>query len=201
VFEQYAGYAELVDIDLASEVPQDLAGLIVTQPARPLKESELRHIDAFLMRGSKGVAFYVSPVDVPVGDPSMKGSIVKHGIEPLLLAYGVAQRSEVVFDNGSPLSFASIDEDGKQVALSHSPTPYVSKERLDTASALFFGMEGIPFPFAAPLEIKKDKQPLPVARCWHAARKRPRLKLARRSSSAPSARARSKARLASSPSR
>lgn len=156
---EYCPYYELVPLDLSEEIPDGLVGILVTQPAGAFLESEIKKLDAYLMRGNTTLATYVSAVNIEPLDRAMKATLSTHGLEPLLRGYGITSRNEVMWDDDGALSFSALGDDAKPYTLLHPPTMVATGDRLDTSFAPFTGMLGLPFPFASPLEVHREKQP------------------------------------------
>src|SRR5579864_1846702 len=90
------------DVDLKggdSEVPDELDGLLITQPGKDLTEKELRRIDQFVMKG-KSLAVFASAVNVKASDASMNATLSTHGLEKLLDGYGISINKDAVLDRG-----------------------------------------------------------------------------------------------------
>src|ERR1700722_7477336 len=86
------------DVDLKggeNEVPDDLDGLLITQPGKDLNEKELRRIDQFVMKG-KALAVFASAVNVKANDATMNASLSTHGLDKLLDGYGISIDQDVV---------------------------------------------------------------------------------------------------------
>jgi ABC-type uncharacterized transport system involved in gliding motility auxiliary subunit len=156
------------DVDLKngdSEVPDELDGLLVTQPGKDLTEKELRRIDQFLMKG-KALAVLASAVNVKANDASMNASLNTHGLEKLLAGYGVNLNKDAVLDFWRrvrlvvPTAGGLAQPDFPQVLEVQDDPRLSGDERLvDTGFACLFRVEDIAVPFASSLTLKKDTQP------------------------------------------
>ena len=156
------------DVDLKngdSEVPDELDGLLVTQPGKDLTEKELRRIDQFLMKG-KALAVLASAVNVKANDASMNASLNTHGLEKLLAGYGVNLNKDAVLDFWRrvrlvvPTAGGLAQPDFPQVLEVQDDPRMSGDERLvDTGFACLFRVEDIAVPFASSLTLKKDMQP------------------------------------------
>ena len=156
------------DVDLKngdSEVPDELDGLLVTQPGKDLTEKELRRIDQFLMKG-KALAVLASAVNVKANDASMNASLSTHGLEKLLAGYGVDLNKDAVLDFWRrvrlvvPTAGGLAQPDFPQVLEVQDDPRLSGDERLvDTGFACLFRVEDIAVPFASSLTLKKDRQP------------------------------------------
>src|SRR5579883_2070206 len=74
------------DVDLKkgdAEIPDELDGLLITQPGKDLSDKELRRIDQFLMKG-KSLAVFASAVNVKANDATMNATLDLHGLDKLL---------------------------------------------------------------------------------------------------------------------
>src|SRR5580700_6191401 len=88
------------DVDLKggdAEIPDDLDGVIITQPGKDLTEKELRRIDQFVMKG-KALAVFASAVNIKANDATMNATLSSHGLDKLLEGYGVTVNKDVVID-------------------------------------------------------------------------------------------------------
>jgi ABC-type uncharacterized transport system involved in gliding motility auxiliary subunit len=156
------------DVDIKngdSEVPDELDGLLVTQPGKDLTEKELRRIDQFLMKG-KALAVLASAVNVKANDASMNASLNTHGLEKLLAGYGVDLNKDAVLDFWRrvrlvvPTAGGLAQPDFPQVLEVQDDPRLSGDERLvDTGFACLFRVEDIAVPFASSLTLKKDMQP------------------------------------------
>jgi ABC-type uncharacterized transport system len=165
--KNFAEYApETVDLgggDVA--IPDDLDGLVITQPAVDITERELRRIDEFVMKG-KALAVFASAVNVKAGDASMRASLSLHGLDELLRGYGISVRHDVVVD---PFQGVRVEKpvDSGQVAANFPQVLHVqsdskssmSEERLDAAFLPFFGVDDVAVPFASSLTLQPERQP------------------------------------------
>src|SRR5580692_9443586 len=89
IITQNFPFYTFVDVDLKggdAEIPDDLDGLIITQPGKDLTEKELRRIDQFVMKG-KALAVFVSAVNVKPSDATMTASLNTRGVSQLLEGY------------------------------------------------------------------------------------------------------------------
>src|SRR5207302_356856 len=110
------------DVDLKngdSEIPDELDGLIVTQPGKDITEKELRRIDQFLMKG-KSLAVFASAVNLKDHDATMNATLSTHGLEKLLEGYGITMNKDVVLDFGRSFHVNMLTQGG--VASARFPT-------------------------------------------------------------------------------
>jgi hypothetical protein len=156
------------DVDLKkgeSEVPDELDGLIVTQPGRDLSDKELRRIDQFVMKG-KSLAVFASAVNVKASDATMNATLSTHGLDKLLEGYGVTMNKDAVLDRGRgvhvivPTAGGMAQIDLPQVLeVQDDPRFSGSEQLVDTSFPCVFRVADIAVPFASSLSIKGDKQP------------------------------------------
>ncbi len=158
----------LSDVDLKSgeaEIPDDLDGLIITQPNKDLSEKELRRIDQFIMKG-KSVAIFAGAVNLKAGDATMNATMSTHGLEKLLEGYGVTVNKDVILDFGR--SFTAIMP--TQGGLAARPFPTLldvqddsrfsdDEKLLDTSFPGFFRIPEIVIPLASSVTVHPEKQP------------------------------------------
>lgn len=156
------------DVDLKngdSEVPDELDGLIITQPGKDLTEKELRRIDQFVMKG-KSLAVFASAVNIKSSDASMNATLSTHGLEKLLEGYGIAMNKDAVLDRGRgvrlvvPTSGGIAQVDMPQLLEVQDDPRFSGNEQLvDTSFPCLFRVADIAVPFASSLSVKTDKQP------------------------------------------
>jgi ABC-type uncharacterized transport system involved in gliding motility auxiliary subunit len=156
------------DVDLKggdSEVPDELDGLLVTQPGKDLTEKELRRIDQFVMKG-KSLAVIASAVNVKASDATMNATLGMHGLEKLLDGYGVAVEKDVVLDLWHhvrlmvPTAGGMAQAELQQILDVQDDPRFSDKEQLiDTSFPGLFRVQEVAVPFASSLSLKADKQP------------------------------------------
>ncbi|MDP9033643.1 MAG: GldG family protein [Myxococcota bacterium] len=156
------------DVDLKNgeaEVPDDLDGLIVTQPGKDLSEKQLRRIDQFVMKG-KSLAVFASAVNVKPSDATMSGSLSTHGLEKLLEGYGVSMNKDVILDPWRrvhivvPTMGGMAGVDMWQVIEVQDDTRFTGDQQLiDASFPCLFRVEDVAVPFVSSLSMHPDKQP------------------------------------------
>ncbi len=156
------------DVDLKNgdaEVPEELDGLIVTQPGKDLTEKELRRIDQFLMKG-KSLAVMASSVNVKAADGTMNATLNAHGLDKLLDGYGVAMSKDVVLDLWRrvrvvvPTMGGLAQPDFPQMLEVQDDPRFTGKEQLiDTSFPALFRSQDMAVPFVSSLSLKTEKQP------------------------------------------
>jgi ABC-type uncharacterized transport system involved in gliding motility auxiliary subunit len=163
ILKQYFPQLEPVGVDLAKgPIDPSLPALLVTQPARPLSEAELRQIDAFVMQG-KTLVVAASAVNIAAGDATMNATITGHGLEKLLAGYGIEQRPDVVVDFARSFQVSVMGSSGlsqlRIPALVDVRSGERPNESLDGSFLGFSGLESVAFPFASSLVLHQDAQP------------------------------------------
>ena len=156
------------DVDLKKgegEVPDELDGLIITQPGRDLSEKELRRIDQFVMKG-KSLAVFASAVNVKASDATMNATLSTHGLDKLLEGYGVTMNKDAVLDRGRgvhvivPTAGGMAQIELPQVLEVQDDPRFTGSEQLvDTSFPTVFRVADIAVPFVSSLTLKADKQP------------------------------------------
>jgi ABC-type uncharacterized transport system involved in gliding motility auxiliary subunit len=156
------------DVDLKggeSEVPDELDGLLVTQPGKDLTEKELRRIDQFVMKG-KSLAVIASAVNVKASDATMNATLDMHGLDKLLEGYGVAVEKDVVLDLWHhvrlmvPTAGGIAQAELQQILDVQDDPRFSDKEQLiDTSFPGLFRVQEVAVPFASSVSLKADKQP------------------------------------------
>jgi ABC-type uncharacterized transport system involved in gliding motility auxiliary subunit len=168
ILSQNFKFYELIDVDLKggdSPVDDSLDGLVVTQPGKDLTEKELRRIDEFVMKG-KSLAVIASSVNVKERDATMNATLSAHGLDKLLMGYGIEMRKDVVLDFNHAFNILVPTESGIARAsfpqflhITDDPRFTGDEELLDTAFPCFFRLEELMLPFASSLVLHKDAQP------------------------------------------
>jgi ABC-type uncharacterized transport system involved in gliding motility auxiliary subunit len=168
IITQNFPFYSFADVDLKNgdaEIPDDLDGLIITQPGKDLSEKELRRIDQFVMKG-KSLAVFASAVNVKANDATMNASMNMHGLDKLLEGYGVAMNKDVVLDIWRHARVVVQTTAGvagaelQQVLDVQDDTRFSGDEQLiDSSFPCLFRVEDVAVPFASSLTLKADKQP------------------------------------------
>jgi ABC-type uncharacterized transport system involved in gliding motility auxiliary subunit len=156
------------DVDLKggdSEIPDELDGLIITQPGKDLTEKELRRIDAFVMKG-KALAVFAGAVNIKASDATMNATLNLHGLDKLLGGYGVDVSKDVVLDLSRhvrvivPTMGGMAQADLPQILEVQDDPRYSANQQLvDTSFAGLFRVQDLAVPFASSLTIHPEKQP------------------------------------------
>jgi ABC-type uncharacterized transport system involved in gliding motility auxiliary subunit len=156
------------DVDLKngdSDVPDELDGLIITQPGKDLTDKELRRIDQFVMKG-KALAVFAGAVNIKANDATMNASLNLHGLDKLLGGYGIDISKDVVLDLSRhvrvivPTMGGMAQADLPQVLQVQDDPRYSSNQQLiDTGFAGLFRVQDLAVPFASSLTLHPDKQP------------------------------------------
>ncbi len=156
------------DVDLKggeTEIPDELDGLIITQPGKDLTEKELRRIDQFVMKG-KSLAVFASAVNVKASDASMNATLSTHGLDKLLSGYGIDMNKDAVVDRGRavrlivPTAGGMAQADMPQFLELQDDPRFSEKEQLiDTAFPCVFRVTDIAVPFASSLTLHPNTQP------------------------------------------
>jgi ABC-type uncharacterized transport system involved in gliding motility auxiliary subunit len=156
------------DVDLKngdSEVPDELDGLLITQPGKDLSEKELRRIDQFIMKG-KTVAVFASAVNVKANDATLNASLNLHGLSTLLDGYGISVNKDVVLDRGRCIRVVvptigglAQPEFPQMLEVQDDPRFTGNEKLIDTSFPALFRVQDIAVPLASSLTLKTDKQP------------------------------------------
>jgi len=180
ILEQAFPFYKLEEVTISEdkEIDKDLVGLIITQPRKDYTEKELRRVDEFLMRGNKALAVFASAVTLKPQDPSMSASLELHGLDKLLLGYGIDMKKNAVLDFGMQFRLPIMTQTGSMAYIRHPGIAHVvndprfdeAEKLLDTTFAAFFRMEELSFPFPSTLELLPDKQPKDNVKLYAVAR-------------------------------
>jgi gliding motility-associatede transport system auxiliary component len=156
------------DVDLKNgdnEVPEELDGLIITQPGKDLTEKELRRIDQFVMKG-KSLAVFASAVNIKASDATLSATLNTHGLDKLLEGYGITMNKDAVLDRSRrvqvmvPTAGGIAAADFPQFLQVQDDPRYTGDEQLvDTSFPALFRVSDIAVPFVSSLALKRDKQP------------------------------------------
>jgi ABC-type uncharacterized transport system involved in gliding motility auxiliary subunit len=168
IITQNFPFYTFTEVDLKNgeaEIPDDLDGLIVTQPGKDLTEKELRRIDQFVMKG-KSLAVFASAINIKANDATMNATLSTHGLEKLLEGYGIGVNKDVVLDIWRharvvvPTTAGMAGAELQQVLDVQDDTRFSGDEQLiDTSFPCLFRVEDVAVPFASSLTLKADKQP------------------------------------------
>jgi ABC-type uncharacterized transport system involved in gliding motility auxiliary subunit len=156
------------DVDLKNgdnEVPEELDGLIITQPGKDFTDKELRRIDQFVMKG-KSLAVFASAVNIKANDATMSATLSTHGLEKLLEGYGITMNKDAVLDRLRrvqvmvPTAGGIAAADFPQFLQVQDDPRYSGNEQIvDTSFPALFRVSDIAVPFVSSLALKPDKQP------------------------------------------
>jgi len=157
--KQHLPTYDMVDVNANSEIPQDLRALLIVSPTTPLSDTELRHIDQFVMRGgSVGFLGGAHNVTIEQQKPPVAAP-VDSGINKLLEKWGVRMESAIVADEQCgraemPTRF------GFRLPVPYPPAPTVSfTEEQRTHHVLFnLNQVGLPYPANLTLSSPLDAQ-------------------------------------------
>jgi ABC-type uncharacterized transport system involved in gliding motility auxiliary subunit len=168
IITQNFPFYTFTDVDLKggdAEIPDDLDGLIITQPGKDLTDKELRRIDQFVMKG-KSLAVFAGAVNVKANDATMNATLNLHGLDKLLEGYGVSENKDVILDlwrharvvvqtaaGPAPVELQPILE------VQDDPRLTGNEQLIDTSFPGLFRVEDVAVPFASSLVLKTDKQP------------------------------------------
>jgi hypothetical protein len=142
-----------------SEIPEDLAGLLVTQPGKDLSERELRRIDQFVMKG-KTLVVFASAVNVRPSDPTMRATLNAHGLEKLALGYGIGMNEDVVLDRaGCARVGGAASADFPPILDVHEADSPDPARLIDGSFPGLFEMVEVSVPLASSLTLAPEKQP------------------------------------------
>lgn len=170
ILDQALPFYKIEDVDLQNgdaEINKELAGIIITQPAKDYTEKELRRIDQFLMEGNKSLVVIAGAVNLKAADASMKAELNTHGLEKLLDGYGVEMKKEAILDWGQTMRVPVPTQSGNVVwilfhgvvQLQHNSGLDENEQMLDSSFAGFFRIDELSFPFPSTLVPHPDKQP------------------------------------------
>lgn len=170
VMEQAFPFYKFEDVDVKggeSEIDESIDALVLTQPGKDYTEKELRRIDQFVMKGNKGLVVFASAVNMKPSDAKMAASLSTHGLEKLLIGYGVDMKKDAVLDWSRSVRVPVPTQAGGTLSI-RAPGIIqaqagggLDKEHtmLDNSFIGFFRIDELSFPFPSSLVIDKSKQP------------------------------------------
>ena len=171
IVKQNFPFYDFSEVDLHNgdtAVPDDLAGLIITQPNKDWTEKELRRIDEFVLKG-KSVVILAGAVNIKSGDATMNATLSTHGLEKLTEGYGIEMHKDAVLDYKAPFGgMIPIPQMGTAVNLPPNPSVlllgddarYSGNTRLiDDSFNGFFRLKQVVVPLASSLTVLDEKQP------------------------------------------
>jgi ABC-type uncharacterized transport system involved in gliding motility auxiliary subunit len=183
ILEQAFPFYKLEEVTIAEdkEIDKDFVGLIITQPRKDYTEKELRRVDEFLMRGGKSLVVLASAVTLKPQDATMSASLELHGLDKLLLGYGIDMKKNAVLDFGAQFRLPIVTQTGAVSSIRHPGIAHVindprfseAEKPLDAGFAAFFRMDELAFPFPSSLELLPDKQPKDGVKIYPVARTTP----------------------------
>jgi len=173
IIDQAFPFYSVEELDLgegAEPIDKELEGLIITQPQKEYTEKELRRIDEFMMLGGKALAVFVSAATMKPNDASMTAELKLHGLDKLLIGYGIDVKKNVVFDHGAQVRMKMLLPPAQLARLSHpgmaqlvdDPRFEDDERLLDTSFSGFFRIEELVFPYPSSIALLRDKQPADV---------------------------------------
>lgn len=137
---------EMRGVNVSEEIDRELAALLIIAPETSFSETELRHIDQFVMRGgSLGVFGGGTKLNIQGPEPSVEA--IDTGLNTLLGPYGVNIQSDVVLDwqcSRAPMRGPM----GLQVAVPYPPVPVVTftDEQMEHPALFRIPTAVLPFP-------------------------------------------------------
>jgi ABC-type uncharacterized transport system involved in gliding motility auxiliary subunit len=170
ILDQALPFYKIEDVDLQNgdaEINKELAGIIITQPAKDYSEKELRRIDQFMMEGNKALVVFAGAINLKASDAAMKAELNTHGLEKLLDGYGVEMKKEAIMDWGRTMRIPFQTQAGGigwvrmhgVVQLQHDGDLNENEQTLDSSFAAFFRIDELSFPFPSTLVAHPEKQP------------------------------------------
>lgn len=150
--KQYLPTYDIVDVDANAEISKDLRALLVVSPGTALSETELRHIDQFVMRGgSLAVLGGAHKIALEQGKPPMAVA-VDTGVNRLLEKWGVRVESALVADEQCgraemPTRF------GFRIPVPYPPAPVVAFTEEQSAHSVLFNLRQVGLAYAANLTL------------------------------------------------
>lgn len=173
IIDQAFPFYTVEELDLAEgaePIDKELEGLIITQPQKEYTEKELRRIDEFLMLGNKSLAVFVSAATMKPNDASMSAELKLHGLDKLLIGYGIDVKKDVVLDHGAQLRMQMLLPPAQVARVRHpamaqlvdDPRFEDDEKLLDTSFPGFFRIEQLVFPYPSSIALLRDKQPADV---------------------------------------
>jgi len=143
--------ARPVDLSTTEEVPADINTLIIIGPKEQFEESQLKAIDAFLIKGGS-LLILIDGVKVEEG---MIASVNDVGLNSLLENYGIKLNHNLVLDVSN--SMASFTQGFLTFSTNYPFWPKVVKNGFDQENTAVAKLESLVLPWASSLEVLTDK--------------------------------------------
>jgi ABC-type uncharacterized transport system involved in gliding motility auxiliary subunit len=138
-----------------SLTPDEVTALLIVEPQTPLSDTEMRHIDRYVMQGgSLGVFSPTMRVDVSGMAPASNTTTT--GINTLLRPWGMTVQDGLVFDARCGQAPLGRNPLGMPVYVPHPPVPIVNFDEAQQEHPVLFRLNSAPFPFVSPLELVGD---------------------------------------------
>lgn len=138
------------EVDASSEIDRGLVALLIIDPETALSETELRHIDQFVMRGGAlGVFGGSRKVDVSQG---VSAEPVDSGLNTILAAYGARLQPNVVA-SGNCSVIPLQGPFGIPMQVPYPVFPRVNTTEETRAHPIFFRLPSLVFPWASAIEL------------------------------------------------
>lgn len=142
---------ENIDLSKTTEIPASIDTLLVLSPKDEFKESELKAIDSFLMRGGS-LLLALNNVSVEQG---LQVKTIDTKISSLLEKYGLKISNNLVLDYSSAM--ASFNSGFFTFSTNYPFWPKIAKQGFDQENAAVAKLESLVLPWVSSLELDKDK--------------------------------------------
>jgi len=145
---------ETVSVDLSSnttEIPHDLAVLLIIAPQTKFSDTAKYQIDQYLMRGGK-VAFLLNKMNIDLSAQYKVAQPVDIGLEDMLENYGIHINSDLVRD-AQCASITVMQNQGQFQMRSQIPFPYLPNAvNVDRSNPIVKDLQGLIFYFVSSLD-------------------------------------------------
>jgi ABC-type uncharacterized transport system involved in gliding motility auxiliary subunit len=163
--KQYLPTYDIKEIKADQEIPTTLKALLIVQPETALSETELRHIDQYVMRGGS-LAVFGGTLKIDMGQPQQgtqpTAKPIDTGLNTLLQKWGVTLDNRIVADAQCGRARMPTNIPGLAIPVPYPPVPILTfDEGQQQHPALFhLNQVGFPYPVRVALNdnIKGDAQ-------------------------------------------
>jgi gliding-associated putative ABC transporter substrate-binding component GldG len=145
---------ETVPVDLSSntsEIPRDLAALLIIAPQAKFSDTAKFQIDQYIMHGGK-VAFLLNKMSVDLNAQYKIAQAVDIGLEDMLESYGIRINSDLVRD-AQCANITVMQNQGSFQMRSQIPFPYLpNAANVDPSNPIVKDLQGLIFYFVSSLD-------------------------------------------------
>jgi gliding-associated putative ABC transporter substrate-binding component GldG len=152
---------DTTQVELKANIPDDVDALFIVGPKQAMSERGKYVVDQFLMKGGKGVAFFVDGQAMQSPGNAMQPGLniqiaqanqAAQGLEDLLAHYGAKVKQDMVLDRQAFVGPVMVD--GQLMPATHPV--FLMAGPLDDKHPITQRAEAVIFPYASSLELTGD---------------------------------------------